>query len=304
MFNSINVYIIALLDKIIMNKFKKYLPYFFIVIILGVTFYVWFLILEDKNPKLLKVAFLDVGQGDAIYIEAPNKKQVLIDGGKDSKLLYSLSKVMPFADRSLDLLIITHRDIDHIGGLPMLLEGYRVEKVIDNGLMGETEVSNLIDEKIFNRSIKKEIAQKGMRVVLDKKNEVYLEIIYPNREVSGLDLNDGSIVVKLVHKENSFLLTGDASIYVESLIMWEENEKDLNIDVLKLGHHGARSSSSILWLEKTSPAIAIISAGKGNSYGHPHEETLKRLKELEIPFLSTTDLGTILIKSDGQKITY
>jgi competence protein ComEC len=85
-----------------MKKNEKYLPYFLILLILGVTVFVWLSILNDKNPKMLKVAFLDVGQGDAIYIETPNKKQVLIDGGKDSKLLYSLSKVMPFADRTLD----------------------------------------------------------------------------------------------------------------------------------------------------------------------------------------------------------
>jgi competence protein ComEC len=86
--------------------------------------------------------------------------------------------------------------------------------------------------------------------------------------------------------------------------MWEETENDLDIDVLKLGHHGARSSSSLLWLEKTSPELAIISAGKNNSYGHPHKEILERLESLKIPFLSTADIGTILIKSDGQKLIY
>lgn len=287
-----------------MKKYKKYLPYLLILVILGVTIFVWQSVLSNKNPRMLKVAFLDVGQGDAIYIEAPNKKQVLIDGGKDSKLLYSLSKVMPFADRSLDLLIITHRDMDHIGGLPMLLDGYRVERVIDNGIKDETEISKSVDEKIKSCSIKSEIAQKDMRVFLDKKNNIYLDIIYPNRDVSDIDSNDSSVVVKLIHGENSFLFTGDASIYAESLIMWEEGENDLDIDVLKLGHHGARSSSSLLWFEKTSPELAIVSAGKNNSYGHPHKETLERLENLKIPFLSTAEIGTILIKSDGQKLEY
>lgn len=287
-----------------MKNLKKYLPYLLIIAILAIAIYIWVAIIADKNPKMLKVAFLDVGQGDAIYIETPNKKQVLIDGGKDSKLIYSLSKVMPFADRSLDLLIITHRDMDHIGGLPMLLEGYRVDRVIDNGMKGETEVSNLIDEKIQNRSIEKGIARDGMRITLDQKRNIYLDIIYPNKEIEGMDLNDGSVVTKLVYGQNSFLFTGDAGIYAENLIMWEETENDLDIDVLKLGHHGARSSSSLLWLEKTSPELAIISAGKNNSYGHPHEEVLDRLENLKIPFLSTADIGTILIKSDGQKLIY
>ena len=287
-----------------MKNLKKYLPYILILIILAIAIYIWLVVLSNKDSKMLKVAFLDVGQGDAIYIETPNKKQVLIDGGKDSKLIYSLSKVMPFADRSLDLVIITHRDMDHIGGLPMLLEGYRVDRVIDNGAKGETEVSNLIDEKIQNRSIEKVIARDGMRITLDQKRNIYLDIIYPNKEIEGMDLNDGSVVAKLIYGQNSFLFTGDAGVYAENLIMWEETEGDLDIDVLKLGHHGARSSSSLLWLEKTSPELAIISAGKNNSYGHPHKEILERLESLKIPFLSTVDTGTILIKSDGQKLIY
>mgnify|MGYP001768483179 CR=1 FL=1 len=100
------------------------------------------------------------------------------------------------------------------------------------------------------------------------------------------------------------MFTGDAGVYAENLIMWNEQEDNLDVDVLKLGHHGARSSSSLLWLEKTNPELAIISAGKNNSYGHPHEEVLDRLENLKIPFLSTADIGTILIKSDGQKLIY
>lgn len=287
-----------------MKKFKKYLPYLLILLMLVVSIWVWTLVLKERTSSLLKVAFLDVGQGDAIYIETPNKKQVLIDGGKDSKLIYSLAKVMPFADRSLDLVIITHRDMDHIGGLPMLLDGYRVEKVIDNGVEGGSEISSSIDEKVKAKLISKETAKDGMKIILDKKKNIYIDILYPDRDTSNMDSNDGSVVAKLVYGNNSFMFTGDAGLYAENLITWNKTEGDLDIDVLKLGHHGARSSSSILWLEKTSPELAIISAGKGNSYGHPHEETIDRLKELKIPFLSTVDMGTILIKSDGQKIIY
>lgn len=287
-----------------MKRFKRYSPFILIVIILGIGVYVWTVVLVEKNPKVLKVAFLDVGQGDAIYIEAPNKKQILIDGGKDSKLIYSLSKVMPFADRSLDLVIITHRDMDHIGGLPMLLDGYKVGKVIDNGIKGETELSKSIDEKIQKKLIPKEIAKNDMRIMIDEKRNIYIDILYPNRDISEIDSNDGSVVAKLVYGNNSFLFTGDAGIYAENLIMWEEKEKDLNIDVLKLGHHGSKSASSLLWLEKTSPVLSIISAGKNNSYGHPHKEVIERLQELNIPFLSTVEMGTILVKSDGLNLVY
>lgn len=287
-----------------MKNIKKYLSYLLLTVIFIIAIFIWIFVFSEKNPRMLKVAFLDVGQGDAIFIETPNKKQVLIDGGKDAKLLYSLAKVMPFADRSIDLVIITHYDLDHVGGIPLLLNGYRVDRIIDNGVQSNSEVATMINEKVKDNLIKKEPLERGTRINLDQKRNIYIEILYPDRDVENMDSNDGSVVAKLVYGENSFLFTGDAGLYTENLIMWNEEKENLDIDVLKLGHHGARSSSSIPWLEKTSPELAIISAEKGNSYGHPHKETLERLTNLNIPFLSTAELGTILIKSDGQNLEY
>jgi competence protein ComEC len=287
-----------------MKHFKKYLPYILIFSIFAIGFFVLYLVYKPHGGNLLKVVFLDVGQGDAIYVEAPNGKQVLIDGGPDAKLLSSLAEVMPFADRSIDMLIATHPDMDHIGGFPLILDNYKVKMIIDNGTTSTSDVSESLGKKIEKKKINKIIAHRGMHIILDDKKNIYLDILFPDRDVSDFESNEASIVAKLVYGENSFLFTGDANLYTENLIEWNEKESTLDSDVLKLGHHGSKTSSSILWLEKVSPKVAIISVDKNNKYGHPHPETLDRLEKLRIPFLSTADKGNIIFKSDGIRLSY
>jgi competence protein ComEC len=250
----------------------------------------------------LKVAFLDVGQGDSIYIEAPNGKQMLIDGGPDAKLLSSLSKVVPFADRSIDIIIATHPDQDHIGGFPLLLDNYKVTDIVSNGAISDSKVFSSLQQKIKENKIKNILARRGMKIILDEKKNIYFDIIFPDRDITNFESNDGSIVGKLIYGKNSFMFTGDATTYTENLIGWNENNKTLKSDILKLGHHGSRTSSSIPWLERVSPSLAIISVDKNNKYGHPHKEILKRLSDLHIPYLSTADRGNIIFESDGEKI--
>lgn len=287
-----------------MKNFKKYLPYVLILLLFSIALITIYSLYTQKDEKIMKVVFLDVGQGDATYIEAPNGRQILIDGGPDAKLLSSLSKVMPFADRSIDMIIATHGDMDHIGGFPLLIDNYKVTSIIENGAIATSQVSSSLEDKISKNKIKKIIAHRGMRIVLDDKENIYLDILFPDRDISNFDSNDASIVSKLVYGDESFMFTGDASLYTENLIEWNEKDSTLNSDVLKLGHHGARTSSSILWLEKVNPSIAIISAGKNNKYGHPHQEVLDRLSSLHIPYLSTIDMGNIIFKSDGIKLSY
>jgi len=288
-----------------MERLKKYLPYILIILLFIATAYIWFFIYKSNSYNgYLKVVFLDVGQGDAIYIEAPNGRQMLIDGGPDAKLLSSLAEVMPFADRSIDILVATHPDMDHIGGFPLLIDNYKITSIIENGIIASSEVSSSLEEKIVKKKINKIIARRGMHIIIDEKKNIYLDILFPDRDVSNFESNDASIVGKLVYGENSFMFTGDANLYTENLIEWNEKESTLHSDVLKLGHHGARSSSSILWLEKVNPNIVIISVDKNNSYGHPHKELLDRLSSLNIPYLSTSEKGNIIFKSDGVKLVY
>lgn len=285
-----------------MERVRKYSPYIPLVVLIIFTASIWFLVFQHKNNNYLKVVFLDVGQGDAIYIEAPNGRQMLLDGGPDATLLASLAKVMPFADRSIDMILATHPDMDHIGGFPLLLDNYKVGSILENGNVSNSEVFSLLEEKITKKKINKIIARRGMHIILDEKKNIYFDILFPDRDISNFESNDASIVGKLVYGTKSFMFTGDASLYTENLIEWNEKDDTLKSDVLKLGHHGSRTSSSNLWLEKVSPQVAIISVDKNNKYGHPHPELLDRLSSLKIPFLSTANLGNIIFESDGKKI--
>lgn len=288
-----------------MELFKKYFRYVpLILLIILVSIILFFVIKNSRNNQYLKVVFLDVGQGDSIYIEAPNGKQILIDGGPDAQVLSSLGKVIPFADRSIDMVIVTHSDTDHIGGLPILMDNYSISNIIESGNISSSSIYKSLEERVLKNKINKIIARKGMRIILDDKKNIYLDILFPDRDVSDFDSNDSSVVGRLVYGENSFLFTGDASLYTENLIEWSLSDENLDSDVLKLGHHGSRTSSSILWLKKVTPEVAIVSAGKDNKYGHPHKELIERLFNLNIPYLNTADLGNIIFKSDGVNLTY
>lgn len=288
-----------------MERFKKYLPYLLVIFLCIVTIAIWlFVYTSHSKSPYLKVVFLDVGQGDAIYIEAPNGKQMLIDGGPDAKLLSSLSKVMPFADRSIDVVVATHPDQDHIGGLPVLIDNYKVSTIIENGTTSDSQTFSSLEQKIQKKKINKTIAHRGMRIYLDKEKNIYFDILFPDRDVSSFDSNDASIVGKLVYGQTSFMMTGDATTYTENLIEWNDNDKTLDSDVLKLGHHGSHTSSGVLWLEKVSPKVSIISVDKNNKYGHPHKDILERLKSLHLPYLSTAELGNIIFKTDGNRLVF
>lgn len=283
---------------------KKYLPLILIFILFLVAIFITYLVYQNGfNNKYLKVVFLDVGQGDAVYIEAPNKKQILIDSGQDEKVLARLSQVMPIGDRSLDLVIATHPDLDHIGGFSSIIDNYKVDGFMENGYPTDGEAYENLKNKLQNKKIKNIIGKSGMKIILDDEKNIYLDILFPESNLSSEDTNDSSIVCRLVYDSKSFMFMGDATIYSE-ILMHRKLGEALDSDVLKLGHHGSRTSSSVLWLEDVSPEVVIVSAGKNNRYGHPHEEVLRRLKELKIPYLSTILEGDIIFKTDGMKLIY
>jgi competence protein ComEC len=287
-----------------MKYFKKYLPHILIVFLIIIAINIVYFAYYSSSNNYLKVAFLDVGQGDAIYIEAPNGKQMLVDGGAGIEILPSLIKVMPAFDKSIDMIIVTNPDQDHIGGLVKVLKNYKIGMIIEPGTESDTLIYQNLRNEILKNKIPKRIGKSGMHIVLDDKENIYFNILFPDRDVSSWDRNDGSIVGKLVYKNKSFLLMGDATKYTENLIMWNENLKNLKSDVIKLGHHGSNTSSSLLWLETVDPDIAIISAGENNRYGHPHKSVLDSLKFLNIPYLATYEKGNIILKTDGEKIAY
>ncbi len=275
---------------------KKYAQWIVLGIFLFANIFIWIAVARADRNGELTVAFLDVGQGDAIYIEAPNGNQLLIDGGAGRQVLRELGRVMPFWDRSLDIILATHPDQDHIGGLPEVMERMQVDSVMTTENTSDTGAYVAFEDIILKKNPQRILARAGMRIVIDRG--VVLEILFPTQSVRGWETNTGSIVARLTYEEQSFLFTGDAPISIEKYLVGKNGGK-LKTNVIKLGHHGSRTSSSKIFLAATDPEYAVISAGKDNKYGHPHAEVSAFLEELKIPALNTADRGTIIFKTDG-----
>ncbi|KKQ34168.1 MAG: hypothetical protein US50_C0059G0001 [Candidatus Nomurabacteria bacterium GW2011_GWB1_37_5] len=319
-------------------------PFYFLISLLVFNFIIWQRVLASENNEILKVAFLDIGQGDAIYIEAPNGNQMIVDGGPDKKILLELSKVMPWGDNTIDAILVTNPDKDHMAGFIDVMDKYEVGKVFEPGTQKDTIIYQNFEKAVKKESAEKNIARRGMRIVLDSQKRVYFEVLFPDRDVSTWAANDGSIVGKLVYGEKSFLLMGDAPEKIEEYLVALEDlgyersksfskdqnsprppglkkpqprgssefwplSDDFNLssfilrsDVLKLGHHGSKTSSSETLLQAVDAEYAIISAGKNNKYGHPNKEVLDRLNKYKIPILGTYENGTIIFETDGKEL--
>lgn len=282
-----------------MEYIKKNLTVVILGILLLVNVFVWYAVFLEQRSGILTVAFLDVGQGDAIFIEAPNGNQVLIDGGPNKSVLRQLGGVMPFYDRSIDMVVATHPDKDHTGGLPAVLEKFRVAVFVEPGVRSGNGIYGAIMNITEKKDIKKILAKRGERIFLDKN--VYIDVLSPDRDTYGWETNTASVVLRLVYGNTSFVFSGDAPKKIEEYIVALGGD-GLSANVLKLGHHGSRTSTSQVFLSAVDPQIAIISAGKNNKYGHPHKEVMDMLKQFEIPTLVTYDEGTIVIESDGENI--
>lgn len=265
---------------------------FYLVIFLFIIFILIFTYnLENKN-KDLTFAMLDIGQGDAIFIESPTGFQVLIDSGIDKKVLSELSRQMSFFDRSIDLVIMTNPDLDHIGGFVEVLEKYKVGKILEPGTYNDSEVYKKIEEIIKKKNIPRYLARAGTRIPLG--DGASLDILFPDKDVSTWDNNDGSIVARILYGNHSFILTGDASIKTEKYLLDKFNQEVFDADFLKVGHHGSRTSTSLEFLQAVTPRYALISNGIDNKYGHPHDEVIDRLSSLNIEILRTDERGTIV----------
>ncbi len=285
-----------------MEKIKKQFKYWFLGAMFLLTIFVWYAVYAETRDGLT-VAFLDVGQGDAIFIEAPNGNQILLDAGPNNAVLRELSKLMPFYDRSIDMIIESHPDKDHIAGFIEVARRYDIGLAMEPGVKSRSSVYRELNKIIAEKNIPKILARRGM--IINMGDGVRVDILLPDRDVSDMETNTASIVAKLVYGNTSFLLTGDSPRAMEKYLVSLGDSLDggLKSDVLKVGHHGSRTSSSEIFLKNVSPKYAIISAGAGNRYGHPHKETIDLLNRFEIPILSTINLGTIKIKSDGEKLT-
>ncbi len=253
-----------------------------------------------SGDGLLTVAFLDVGQGDAIYIETPDGVQMLIDGGRDSTVLSKLSAVMPFFDKSLDVVLATHSDLDHIGGLVDVLKRYEVERIVRTNNKNETEVADAFAALAqVEKTVGSYIATAGQQYELGASTTLW--VLSPQGDPTNWESNSASIVAQLQYGEVAFMLTGDAPIGIEDYLVGTYGPL-LQSDVLKLGHHGSKTSSGDLFLKAVAPSYGVVSAGADNRYGHPHTEVIERVSEAGSIILNTAETGTIIFKSDGKRV--
>lgn len=254
-----------------------------------------------SRADLLTVAFLDVGQGDAIYIRTPNGNDMLVDGGKDAKVLRELGAVMPFGDRSIDAVVATHPDADHVGGFPDVFARYEVKAYIEPGSDSETSFYEEVKRRVKDEGLEPVLARRGMRI--DLGDGVVFDIFFPDRDVSFLETNTSSIVGKLSYGEIDFLLTGDSPRSIEDHLV-RLDEEGLRSEVLKAGHHGSRTSSGESFVEAVAPIYAVISSGKDNNYGHPHEEVTDTFKKFGVDILNTAEEGRVVFKTDGVELSF
>lgn len=248
----------------------------------------------------LVVAFLNIGQGDAIYIEVPNGNQLLYDAGPPTGAVQSqLSEIMPFYDRSIDVAVLSHPDLDHIGGFADVLGRYKVDVILESGASSTNGVFDVIENEIKEQSIPRMVAKRGMSI--DMGDGVFADILYPDVDTTNMETNSASIVMRLRYGSTSFLFSGDLPQREEEQVV-SLYGSSLHAEVLKLGHHGSRTSSSASWLSAVAPSWAVASAGKDNRYGHPHQEVIAVLASMGIPLLVTFNEGRIVFESDGIQV--
>lgn len=253
----------------------------------------------NQKDGLLKIYFLDVGQGDAIFIETPNGSQVLIDGGPDNQVLSELSRAMPFYDRNIDLVISTHSDADHITGLIEVLGRYDVENIVYSGIVRKSSLYGAWQEAVLEEGagIVDPVAGK----TIDLGNGVTMEILNPVESLVGKVVektNNDSVVAMLKYGKTEVLLTGDIETKAERQIIM--SGADLNADILKIAHHGSKTSTTEEFMYEVSPQVAVIQVGAKNRYGHPTPEVLNRLENSGIKYYRTDLDGTVKVVSDGE----
>ena len=273
---------------------KRKIIYFLLLIgiILAV---VGFVVLYDiVRFQTTKISFLDVGQGDAILI-SHGTNQILIDGGSSPKVLMEeLGKQMPFWDRTIEIVVATHPDSDHINGLVSVFDYYNINQFWHTNASKDTSIYKTLINRAHNeKGVEDMLVFNGLRAILDEG--IFLDVIYPfddnMSEIS--EINDTSIVTLLSVGDKKFYFGGDLTSEIEDNL--PINEK---ITVLKAGHHGSANSTSEKFLDKVKPTSVIISVGKDNHYGHPHEKVVKRIENNGAIIYRTDINGTVTYNCD------
>lgn len=255
---------------------------------------------NSLTPKnYLKVNFLDVGQGDSILFQTPNGGKIIVDGGRDKSVLTRLGNELNFYEKDIDLVIATHDDLDHVGGLIDVLKRYKVKVLLYSLPDSENFLSKEL-VRIANEKNTKIVHAKSIGEISTSDN-LSIRILFPVKNMSGSESNDASIVTQFIFGNSKFLLTGDLAQTGEIFLANQYGES-LQSNVLKLGHHGSDSSTHPKFIQTVQPDVAVVSAGKNNSFGHPHRSVVELLNKFGIKVLRTDESGTITFYSNGLNI--
>lgn len=278
---------------------RKYISVVILCFIFFFCLILWEYSIQSQIHSELQVSFLDVSQGDAIFIQTPNGTQILVDAGAQGAILSPLQKVMPQGDKTLDMVVMTHPDADHIGGFADVFAEYTITTALVSGADGTSTLYRELRQILEKKHVKQIVAYTDTTILLDDVQQITLDILFPDQSVKQWETNEGSIISRLVYGNTSVLLMADAPVETEKILVATYGER-LVSDILKVGHHGSNTSTSELFLDTVSPQVAIISAGLNNRYGHPHQEVMERLIERGIEIRETSVDQTITYFSDGR----
>ncbi len=277
---------------------------FIVAFLLALNFFCWKEIFVLTSGNNLKVDFLSVGQGDSFFIETPGMDKILIDGGPDANVLQKLAENMPFWDKEIDLVILTHPDADHVTGLIDVLQRYKVDDILWTGIKRDGDeyqqwLKVLAHQKKMGAKII--IAKSGEEI---KAGNVLIDILHPFDSLQGqyfkTDDNDTGVVSRLIYGRDSFLFAADITSKEEQKLV--DAKSDIASDVLKVAHHGSKYSTSDNFLAAVNPKIAVISCGKNNQYHFPTPEVLQRLENFGIKMFRTDKDGDVKFISDGNNL--
>lgn len=267
-----------------------------IIIAIFITFLIYTsmpLQIYSQSPMDLQVHFIDVGQGDSILIQTPTEKNILIDGGPPEAGSKVVSYLKEQDIETIDLLVATHPDMDHIGGLPHVMKEFKVKNILDSGKLHSTRTYAAYLHQIRKQDIPVQIAMENEKIRLDPE----LTILVLNTYGATKTNNQSSIVLKLTYEEIDFLLMSDIEMEQEKNLM---EEYDVEAEVIKVAHHGSNTSSSLPFLQAVSPEIALLTYSQENDFGHPVDRVINNLNKINAMIYSTAAFGDIVIRTDGK----